>query len=129
MFDYSRDFNNLKSRDASALFGGIGDFGQLQERRFAGTALSNIARLRQADLLKDKGYYVAPQVQQQSGPSWGSTLFGGLARGLTSGIRGLGQEMAWNDYRYGSPSITPWRGELPSTTTDWAPPPPLPPVN
>ena len=129
-FDFSREFNRLHSQDASALLGGIHQMEQQQERRLAGAALANIAKLKQAEVMKDKGYYAAPQMmqQQQRSPGWGETLLGGLASGISGGIRGLGQEMAWNNERYGSPSFTPWKGPLPSTTTDWAPPPPLPPI-
>lgn len=143
-FDFSREFNRLYSQDASDLIGGIHQIEREKERRLAGAALANIAKIKQAEIMKDKGYYAAPQMMQQRSPGWGDTLLGGLASGISGGIRGLGQQMAWNNERYGSPSLTPFRGELPSTTVNptiggnsnfgggWsnpAPtPPPLPPI-
>lgn len=125
MFDLSRGFNKVRSSDASDLLGGLSQLEKAEEKRFAGAALTNLARLEMAK----KGTYAAPQQQQQPrSPGWADTLLGGLASGISSGIRGLGQEMAWNNERYGSPSLTPFQGPLPSTTSDWAPPPPLPPI-
>ena len=143
MFDFSEEFNKLYSRDASDYLGGVSKMERMKERRLAGTALSNYAKMKQAEIMKDKGYYAAPQMmQQQRSPGWGETLFGGLASGLTGGINNVIGEMAWNNERYGSPSLTPFRGELPSYSGyqpdiganpdfggGWSsPPPPLPPI-
>lgn len=128
MFDFSSEFNKVRSTDASDMLGGVSQMNKAREQRMAGTALANYAKVKQAEVMADKGIYAAPQMQQQRSPGFGETLFGGLASGLTGGINNVIGEMAWNNERYGSPSLTPFRGPLPSTTTDWAPPPPLPPI-
>lgn len=124
MFDTSAEFNKFASTEASDLFGAIPEIDRAIERRFAGQALTGLAR---AEMAK-RGMLAAPQPQAPSRPSFGDQIFGSLAQGLVGGIGKLGSEMAWNNQRYGSPSITPYQGPLPSTTTDWAPPPPPPPV-
>ena len=127
MFDTSAEFNKVYSTDASDLLGGISKIDRATERRFAGNALANLAKIEIAKENAKRGIITQPQ-QTQSRPSFGDAIFGGLAKGLVGGISNLGSEMAWNNERYGSPSITPYQGTLPSTTTDWAPPPPPPPV-
>lgn len=126
MFDLSGEFDKVYSTDASDFLGGIDRAKRAEEQRFAGDALTNIARLKMAK----KGLTMAPGPQgyASGGSGLGDQIIGALGRGLSSGLNNLFGEMSWNNQRYGSPSITPYRGELPSTTTDWAPPPPPPPV-
>ena len=92
-FDFSREFNKLYSQDASALLGGIHQIEQQKERRLAGSALANIAKMKQAEIMKEKGYYAAPQMmQQQRSPSFGEQLLGAITPALGSAVKyGVGQ--------------------------------------
>lgn len=70
------------------------------------------------------------QPQQQSSPR-PNPWAGALSNVLGGAIKGFGNYLGERSYlndRYGSPSLTPFQGELPNTTSNWAPPPPLPPI-
>lgn len=95
MFDFSGEFNKIYSSDASDLIGGIGQMKKARERRLAGDALANYAKVKSAELMAERGVYAAPQMQQQapSRPSVGDQLWGlagnALSGLVTSGVQGL----------------------------------------
>lgn len=92
MFDLSRGFDKVRSSDASDLFGGLSQLEKAEEKRFAGAALTNLARLEMAK----KGVYAAPQQQQSSSrPSFGDRLLG-LAGDVLPGLVGAGVSSLFN---------------------------------
>ena len=65
----------------------IGQMKKARERRLAGDALANYAKVKSAELMAERGVYAAPQMQQQapSRPSVGDQLWG-LAGNALSGL-------------------------------------------
>ena len=90
MFDLSRGFDKVRSSDASDLLGGLSQLEKAEEKRFAGAALTNLARLESAK----KGVYTAPQPQQSSSrPSFADRLLGlageVIPGAVAAGVSGL----------------------------------------
>lgn len=83
-FDFSGEFNRLYSTDATDMLGAVHQIEQQKERRLAGAALSNLAKIKQAEVMKEKGYYAAPQMmqQQQKSPGIGERLLGAITPAL-----------------------------------------------
>ena len=69
-----------------------------------------------------------PQQQSSARPDPLASILGNVLGGAVKGFGNYLGERNYVNERYGSPSLTPFQGELPNTTTNWAPPPPLPPI-
>ncbi|WP_339340226.1 hypothetical protein [uncultured Oceanicoccus sp.] len=81
MFDTSAEFNKIASTEASDLFGAIPEIDRAIERRFAGQALTGLAR---AEMAK-RGMTTQPQPTQSS-PSVGDRLWGLAGNALSSAV-------------------------------------------
>ena len=138
MFNVGREFNKIASTQGAGFFGALPQANRRNETRFAGNALRNIGRYKSAEL------GVETQAAEQAANrrnSLTNTLIGVGGNILGAGLSaGISNQMYLKD-RYGSSSMTPFQGELPSTTVNpaiggnsgfgggWSnPAPPLPPL-
>jgi len=127
-------FNPSAGYDLISSKGEVGDFlGSLSGANSRGQSAMASAALRAKNYIDtaEKRAQLEgmgmPQQASRSNPMEDALL--GIAGNVGSGlVKGFGNYLGERSYlndRYGSPSGTPYGGPLPSTTTDWAAPPPL----
>lgn len=130
-FNPSAGYNLVSSNDeASQFMGSLSGANSRGQSAMASAALRAKNYIDTAEKRAQLGTAGRPQQSSQSNPMEDALL--GIAGSVGSGlVKGFGNFLGERSYlndRYGSPSNTPFGGPLPSTTTDWAPPPALPPV-
>lgn len=117
------------SNYASTFLGGLNAASNKQQAAYGAAALRAKARLESAE----KGIAMAEkEAARNRSNAFTNTLIGAFGNVASAGLNAYGQhradQAAWNQERYGSPSLTPFSGPLPSTTSNWAPPTAPPPV-
>lgn len=136
-FNAGREFNKIASTQGAGFFGALPQATQRQELRMAGTALTNATKMKSAL----EGIALAEREGRRNrSNSLVNEIIGGVGNIARSGISAyIGNQNYLND-RYGSSSMTPYDGPLPSTTAPstrfdntpgsqtWGPIQPLPPV-
>tara|TARA_B100000085_G_scaffold273184_1_gene288422 strand:- start:560 stop:1033 length:474 start_codon:yes stop_codon:yes gene_type:complete len=137
MFNVGREFNKIASTQGAGFFGALPQENQRQELRFAGNALRNATKMKSA---KEGIAMAEAEGAANRRNSLLNTIIGGVGNIASSGISAyIGNRNYLND-RYGSPSMSPYDGPLPSTTAPstgfdstpgsqtWGPIQPLPPL-
>ena len=112
------------SNYAATYLGGLGAASTKQKAAYGAAALRARARMKAAEMgaeiaADDRKSWSEQQAANRSA-QFGQTLLGLAGNALSSGLNAWGQQRAdqsaWNQERYGSPSLTPFEGTLPSTT-------------
>lgn len=136
-FNAGREFNKIASTQGADFFGAIPQASQRQEMRFAGNALRNMTRIKAAE----KGIEAAEREGAANRrASLMNTIIGSVGNIAGAGLSAhIGNQNYLKD-RYGSSSMTPYSGPMPSTTAPstgfsntpgsqtWGPIQPLPPL-
>lgn len=105
------------SNYASTFLGGLNAASNKQQAAYGAAALRAKARLESAE----KGIAMAEkEAARNRSNAFTNTLIGAFGNIAGAGLNAYGQhradQAAWNQERYGSPSLTPFKGTLPSTT-------------
>ena len=137
-FNAGREFNKFASTQGAGFFGALPQASQRQELRFAGNALRNMTRIKAAE----KGIEAAEREGAANRrASLMNTIIGSVGNIAGAGLSAHISNQNYLRDRYGSSSMTPFQGELPSTSVNpaiggnsgfgggWSnPAPPLPPL-
>tara|TARA_B100000035_G_scaffold297765_1_gene290840 strand:+ start:351 stop:824 length:474 start_codon:yes stop_codon:yes gene_type:complete len=113
MFNVGREFNKIASRQGAGFFGALPQANQRQETRFAGDALRNIGRYKAAETGVQAQ---AAEASANRRNSLFNSIIGAVGNVAGAGLSAhIGNQMYLKD-RYGSSSMTPYSGPMPSTT-------------